>query len=185
MSKALPKELVANAWTYDPEDEDTKVLMGIQHVSRPIFGVQWHPESVCSSNGLKILENFRQIALDFWSLSTPWNNYTRRTIVPNASLPDWLAAEGAIIQQARETHTLPDGSSSLGNNSSTRPYFVKLIELGTGPEPQHMYESFIRSASGDGEVWLDSSRVSEQIPKSFNTLRKCRDWRPFTKCEVR
>jgi anthranilate synthase/aminodeoxychorismate synthase-like glutamine amidotransferase len=34
------------------------VIMGIQHVRHPIFGVQFHPESLGTPDGRKILENF-------------------------------------------------------------------------------------------------------------------------------
>ncbi|CAN6458463.1 unnamed protein product [Victoria cruziana] len=44
-----------------------KVLMGIMHATRPHYGVQFHPESVATCYGRQILENFRNITLDYWS----------------------------------------------------------------------------------------------------------------------
>jgi len=38
--------------------------MGIQHVEYPLYGVQFHPESVLSEYGMKILENFLNIAYE-------------------------------------------------------------------------------------------------------------------------
>jgi anthranilate/para-aminobenzoate synthase component II len=32
--------------------------MSIQHSDKPIFGVQYHPESIATDYGHKILENF-------------------------------------------------------------------------------------------------------------------------------
>lgn len=48
----LPKELIANAWTADGE------IMGVRHISRPIHGVQFHPESIASEHGHDMLRTF-------------------------------------------------------------------------------------------------------------------------------
>ncbi len=36
-------------------------IMGIQHIKYPVFGVQFHPESLGTSEGMKILKNFLKI----------------------------------------------------------------------------------------------------------------------------
>ena len=52
---ACPKDLEVTAETGD-------IIMGLRHKSLPIHGVQFHPESIASEHGHKILENFLKIA---------------------------------------------------------------------------------------------------------------------------
>ncbi len=51
----LPDEMERLAWTSD------EITMGVKHRERPIWGVQFHPESICSEYGHQILNNFRLI----------------------------------------------------------------------------------------------------------------------------
>ncbi|GBQ64370.1 anthranilate synthase component II [Komagataeibacter swingsii] len=53
---SLPDTLVATAHTSDG------VIMGLRHASLPIFGVQFHPESIASEYGHEIMGNFLSIA---------------------------------------------------------------------------------------------------------------------------
>jgi len=40
---------------------DNNIIMSFRHQFLPIFGVQYHPESILTTYGLKIIENFYQI----------------------------------------------------------------------------------------------------------------------------
>ena len=51
-NKTLPKILEITAIT------DEKVIMAIQHKKLPIFGVQFHPESIATDFGHQLLKNF-------------------------------------------------------------------------------------------------------------------------------
>ncbi len=53
---SLPDELEVTAETNDG------LIMGLAHRSLPVYGVQFHPESIASEQGHKILENFLGIA---------------------------------------------------------------------------------------------------------------------------
>ena len=41
--------------------ESDNMIMGLKHKTRPMYGVQFHPESIKTENGLKIIENFLKI----------------------------------------------------------------------------------------------------------------------------
>lgn len=42
-------------------DTDQEEIMGLQHREHPVYGVQFHPESILTKNGKRILENFLKI----------------------------------------------------------------------------------------------------------------------------
>ena len=49
---SLPAELELTAWTAEGE------IMGVQHRTFPVVGVQFHPESILTQDGKRILQNF-------------------------------------------------------------------------------------------------------------------------------
>jgi anthranilate synthase component 2 len=52
----LPDSLLPTAWCED--DDGELVLMGVQHDTRPLHGVQFHPESVLTEHGERLIRNF-------------------------------------------------------------------------------------------------------------------------------
>lgn len=56
VADTVPDELLVTART------DGGVIMGIRHVSKPVFGVQFHPESVLTQGGYQLLANWLEVA---------------------------------------------------------------------------------------------------------------------------
>ncbi|MEU9003420.1 aminodeoxychorismate synthase component I [Streptomyces sp. NPDC048551] len=59
----LPEELEPVAWSEDG------VLMGVRHRERPLWGVQFHPESICTDHGRTLMRNFHDLTLR-WQRTT-------------------------------------------------------------------------------------------------------------------
>jgi anthranilate synthase component 2 len=55
---SLPEELVVTARAVDAPDE----IHAVRHAEHPVFGVQFHPESIMTQHGKQMLANFLEVA---------------------------------------------------------------------------------------------------------------------------
>jgi anthranilate/para-aminobenzoate synthase component II len=59
-AEGFPSELEMTAWAVDrPRGEE---IMALKHRVHPVYGVQFHPESIATEEGKGMLRNFLQLA---------------------------------------------------------------------------------------------------------------------------
>ncbi len=127
------------AWT------DDGVVMGIEHTSRPMWGVQFHPESIATEHGHKLFENFYEMARRHRALRG------RRTNMP---APLRRARERSAIVQAPAPVPGPASSSVQGRPPASEPKLHRRTLEG-----QPVAELLFERLFGDAEhaFWLDSA----------------------------
>ena len=135
VEQPLPDELRGIAWTSDG------VLMAVEHRERPLWGVQFHPESVCAEHGRRLLENFRDLSLREGRRGHP--------------RPDKCRANERGTLSIRPFGGVPVAPS--------RKLLVERLDMEVDPE-----RAFV-SLYGESEnaFWLDSSRIGEGARFSF------------------
>ena len=201
---ALPNDLVVTAWSHDPScpapiprktayspdqastsalastPSSQRVVMALQHRSLPLWGVQFHPESISSQGGERIFTQFLRNCRTFWQqqLSSAKNDGVRQDARNrlhawdrSTSLPVWVQKLGSPLvacsspkpiqplQRKRfrvVTHAL---KGSLPSYSQASPLFDRL---------------FRREQGSGSAVWLDSSRSGD--PQSCFSYMSTPSW---------
>ncbi|MBF9070786.1 aminodeoxychorismate synthase component I [Streptacidiphilus fuscans] len=125
----LPDVLEATAWTPDG------VLMGLRHRERPMWGVQFHPESICTQYGHDLLANFAELTAR-WRASRTRGR--RRPVA--AAAADVATAATAAVAPAPVRRRLR----------------VLTRQLPTRWDAEVAYDRLFRG--GKNSYWLDSSR---------------------------
>jgi para-aminobenzoate synthetase len=137
----LPDELTATAWS------DDGVLMGLRHRSRPLWGVQFHPESVLTEHGELLMANFRDLTLRHHGVRrtdrSRFLGLARRTAPrPGAVTPAPAAAPGTAAPHGYRLHTRLLGTCVDAEAAFTR-----------------------RFSRAPHAFWLDSSRVAAGLSR--------------------
>ena len=82
----LPDWLRPIAWTRDG------VIMAVAHRDRPQWGVQFHPESICTEHGLRLLANFRDLTRN-GRRRARWGGADAACVVPRRTESEWTAGD--------------------------------------------------------------------------------------------
>jgi para-aminobenzoate synthetase len=113
---------------------DDGVVMGIEHRRRPMWGVQFHPESVATEHGARLVENFYGLAR---RLRSPRWRGAKRPLAPKART------------EVRRTH-------SGGGESQLR-----LRTIPGEPSTEALFERLFGSA--EHAFWLDSADAPTRL----------------------
>ena len=117
------------------------VVMGLEHRERPLWGVQFHPESVCTEDGLKLIENFRDLSL-------------MRLERPLAKPRPAKAAAPAVALESSPAPAAPRERSKIA---------VHHLRLGEWCEPETVFEQ--RYGDREHAIWLDSARAEPGLAR--------------------
>jgi para-aminobenzoate synthetase len=135
----LPESLERIAWTADG------LIMGVRHREAPIWGVQFHPESIRTQHGRRLLANFRDLASGQRPGSRPV-----RGLGPIAG-PDPTAGRGPTAARP-------------GTGATGRPAFrVHVRELAAFPDPVAVYADLF--AAERHSFWLDSAGAPDRLSR--------------------
>ncbi|WP_414587744.1 aminodeoxychorismate synthase component I [Scytonema sp. PCC 10023] len=129
VSEELPECLQKIAWT------EEGIVMGLRHGYRPLWGVQFHPESISTDYGYKLLENFRDITLQF---------------------PQKRAAKA----KSQEFSIIPTGEL---RHSQNQKYEVKSRKLNICPDTEQVFVHLF--GEQPNAFWLDSSQVEQGLSR--------------------
>jgi para-aminobenzoate synthetase len=135
LARPLPPDLEEIAWA------DDGVAMALAHRSRPQWGVQFHPESVATEHGRRLLANFRDLSEE---------------ALGNPTVPSAPSGRGAFV------------SPEVTNAPSEAPpstLELKVRRFETEADPERVFAAIYGAA--DRAFWLDSSRPGETARFSF------------------
>jgi para-aminobenzoate synthetase len=139
-SLELPDELEISAWSEGLEDAE-QTIMGLRHRKKPIWTVQFHPESICTSYGRQIVNNFCDFALEL-----------KRPHDTRPELPEFLQ-KITVIPKPLVPHS-----------SSKAKHFFAMVEpicLSVGSE--RVFTSLFSKL--DNAFWLDSARIEKGLSR--------------------
>ncbi|AOR34519.1 aminodeoxychorismate synthase, component I [Streptomyces fodineus] len=159
----LPDELEPLAWS------DDGVVMGLRHREKPLWGVQFHPESIGSHFGREILANFRDLALAHHRArrseeAAPYEVHVRRVDV----LPD--------AEEVRRTCLPPTGATFWLDSSAVLPGATRFSFLGDDRGPLAEYVTY-RVADGVVSVRHSDGRTTRTQQSFFTYLEEQLDRR--------
>ena len=150
----LPAELEVVACTSDG------IVMGVRHRHAPIWGVQFHPESISTMYGRELLANFRDLAL---ARRPPTAAGGMRPPAAGAQPPPGAAA--APIRAAAQAPGVAAEAPSVAQpgTAPVEPYEIHVRRLDFEPDAEVAHSELFSDA--EHRFWLDSSALIDGLSR--------------------
>ncbi|KAH9614871.1 hypothetical protein KSS87_022461 [Heliosperma pusillum] len=156
----------------DSSFHSERVIMGIRHVSRPHYGLQFHPESVATSYGRQIFKNFREITVDYWqgvTAASSIKKFEARMQVPYAVQPfsrSFASGRQSPVKETANVHcsisNLLDGSRPSIGTRHLKLRWKKLDSLAKKiGGAKNIFCQLFGNRKAKDTFWLDSSSVEK------------------------
>lgn len=146
LAPTLPAHLEEIAWT------DDRLIMAIRHRQRPLWGVQFHPESIGTEHGALLLENFRDL--------TRAHQRNRRSTNVAGRQPRPAAGASPSAAISPELSVVPQRAHARGSgpHGGSAAYELHTSKLDGYPAPEQVFVHLFGDKSD--AFWLDSSMPS-------------------------
>ena len=168
---SIPDCLEVSAWS---SEDGAKEVMGLRHRSRPIFTVQYHPESICTQFGEKLAANF--IRLSKAARASPAAASCSSLCSTSSSSSSSSSSSFVPLPHSTLTATPPNPSPcpvlavslsaallSQHAPSLTRSDVCSVFEGPIFLDPLTTYEVLFKDQ--DSSFWLDSSKVERGLSR--------------------
>jgi len=138
----IPGALRTTAWTSD------EMPMALEHVERPLWGVQFHPESISTDHGTKMMENFRRLSRQRGSYISKPDSGPVHVATPEHPRND--VKEGGWKVFSRKLHQFPSTEATFCSlfGDANPAFWLDSAETTPGRF------SFMGSAAGPTGMWL-------------------------------
>jgi para-aminobenzoate synthetase len=176
---SLPSELVVTAWSHDTScpspppvrnnffpsakmeatpstptittSARQRVIMGLQHKTLPLWGLQFHPESIASQGGEVLMRQFLRVCRQFWAKQLS----TRLSGV----LPSWVRKLGTPLVASSPLKPY----APLQDTRKRFKVVTRSIDSSTKYQSAcSIYERLFKAENGAAtSVWLDSARKGD------------------------
>lgn len=125
-------------------------VMAIKHKTAPLFGVQFHPESILTENGHGLLKQFLAYQPDKPCPSTPWQSeVTHISPTLSSNMQAWLSKPFRLMQQLRHVYkavsitkieqgyqaVLPAEQVVLDRSNHLEPMWVRHVIIASHDKP--------------------------------------------------
>lgn len=168
-------DLVPLAWILENSDDEKhgdpeRILMAVRHATRPLWGVQYHPESVCTEEAAQgVIRNWFRQALK-------WNEATRREVrrTPSVNHVDSLNPSNHSLpglDSGRKLSACPwweDLQSDLARRGLNPGYSCRQIKLPGGVDTADVAE--VLGLGAKDTIILDSSSTTNGDPLARNSI---------------